>query len=372
MQDAEIISIGSEMILGDYFDTNSNYLAKQLLNIGIHLTRITIIPDDLNQIVSLIREISDRSEIIISTGGLGPTVDDPTREAISEAYNLSLEFQPELWDQILEKFKQYGRTPTENNKKQALIPHSAIPINNPIGTAPAFILNNKNIFIALPGVPEEMKLIFELSIVPYLKQHIINRQFVLTKILHTSGLGESKIDEMINSFELMSNPEIGLVAKPGQTDIRITAKAKTYKDASLIIDNTSDQLYKILQNNIYGEDTKSLESVVEKQLNNNSCVIILYQENIDNSILDKINKINTIFVKNHTKPIEYKNISDGKTINLKVDFSKESNRYILTFIRNINDKEVIENKYYAGPDELNNLWSYNIILDYIRRIKITK
>ena len=135
---AEIITIGTELLLGEIQDTNSKYIARVLRDIGVDLYRISTVGDNLNRISVSIQEALTRADIVITTGGLGPTVDDPTRQAVADAVGVELEYIPELWDTVIERFKRYGRQPTENNKRQAFVPAGAIVINNPVGTAPAF------------------------------------------------------------------------------------------------------------------------------------------------------------------------------------------------------------------------------------------
>jgi molybdenum cofactor synthesis domain-containing protein len=155
---AEVITIGTELLLGVIQDTNTSFIAKTLNSAGIDIFHASMIGDNEERIALEIRAALKRADIIITTGGLGPTIDDPTRDAVALAFNRRTEFKPELWDQILARFKAYGRTPTENNKRQAFIPEGAVAIPNPVGTAPAFYIEeNHKILFSLPGVPSEMK-----------------------------------------------------------------------------------------------------------------------------------------------------------------------------------------------------------------------
>ncbi len=140
MPSAEIIAIGTELLLGETTDTNTRFIAHALRSLGVDLYRTHTIGDNAGRIAQSVREALDRTDIVITTGGLGPTVDDPTRQAIAQALGLELEFHPELWEQIVARIARYGRTATENQKRQAYIPAGAIVIENPVGTAPAFIV----------------------------------------------------------------------------------------------------------------------------------------------------------------------------------------------------------------------------------------
>ena len=225
---AEIITIGTELLLGETVDTNTRYIARALRDIGVDIFRSSTIGDNKERIANIIKESLIRADILITTGGLGPTIDDPTREAIALGTGVETEFRPELWGQIQERFARFGRTPTDNNKRQAYVPEGALPIENTVGTAPAFIVEKgSKAIIALPGVPREMEHLMQEKVIPYLHEHFDLKSVIKTRILHTSGVGESQIDERIADLERLSNPTVGLSAHAGQVDVRITAKAES-------------------------------------------------------------------------------------------------------------------------------------------------
>ena len=243
MPTAEIITIGTELLLGEIQDTNTRYLARLLRDCGIDLYRTMTVGDNEKRISQALQEALLRSNIIITTGGLGPTVDDPTRQAIALALGVELEFQPHLWEQILDRFKRYGRAPGENNKRQAFIPHGAIPVENPVGTAPAFIFEKGDrSVIALPGVPREMEYLTVNVVLPYLRDHFHLREVIKARVLHTASIGESQVDELVGDLELLSNPTVGLLAHPGQVDIRVTAKAPSFEEAERMISEVIDKI----------------------------------------------------------------------------------------------------------------------------------
>jgi molybdenum cofactor synthesis domain-containing protein len=140
MPSAEIITIGTELLLGEIVDTNSHYLARSLRDLGIDLYLTTTVGDNPGRIAQAIQHSLERAEIVITTGGLGPTVDDPTRQAVAQAAGVELEFRQELWEQVQARFRRFSRTPTENNRRQAYVPIGALAVENPVGTAPAFIV----------------------------------------------------------------------------------------------------------------------------------------------------------------------------------------------------------------------------------------
>jgi competence/damage-inducible protein CinA-like protein len=267
MPTAEIVTIGTEILLGDITDTNARYLARSLRDQGIELYRKTTIGDNASRIAQVIQECMQRAEIIITTGGLGPTVDDPTRQAIATALGIDLEYREELWKQIQERFRRYGRVPTENNKRQAYIPKGAIVIENPVGTAPAFFVEaGRNVICALPGVPREMEYLMEQTVIPYFRQKYNLHTIIRTRILHTTGVGESQVDDLIGDMEQLSNPTVGLLAHSGQVDVRITVKAETEDEAIHQIGSVEQELRTRLGNWIYGADEETLEQVVHAHL----------------------------------------------------------------------------------------------------------
>jgi len=263
MPSAEIITIGTEILLGEIVDTNSAYLARHLRDLNIDVFRTSTIGDNTERIAGIIRETLARTQVIITTGGLGPTVDDPTREAVALAFGLETEFRPELWAQIVERMSRFGRVPTENQKRQAYIPKGAIPIPNIVGTAPAFIVEQEDkCVISLPGVPREMEYLSENEVFPYLRKHYQLKGLIKARILHAAGMGESVIDEHIGELELLSNPTVGLAAHYGMVDIRITAKAETSEMADLLIAGVEKSVREKLGHVIYGADQETLQGVV--------------------------------------------------------------------------------------------------------------
>src|SRR5512147_440675 len=153
MASAEIITIGTEILLGEIVDTNTRYIAHTLRGMGVNIFRTTTIGDNVERIAEAIHNSMNRAEIVITTGGLGPTVDDPTREAVAKAAGVETEFREDLWQQVVNTIARYGRTPSENQKRQAYVPKGSIGIANPVGTAPCFIVETqRNAVISLPGV----------------------------------------------------------------------------------------------------------------------------------------------------------------------------------------------------------------------------
>ncbi len=267
MPSAEIIAIGTELLLGEIQDTNTRYLALRLRDANIDLFRATMVGDNAGRISIVIAEALNRSDIVITTGGLGPTVDDPTRQAVAMAIGVETEFHPELWGQIQNRFQRFNRIATENNKRQAYIPQGAIPVENPVGTAPAFIVEcGSKVIISVPGVPREMEYLIENRVIPYLKEHFHILGMIKASVLHAAGVGESQVDEWIGDLETLLNPTVGLLAHPGQIDIRVTAKASSPEEADRMIEPLISQIKERLGDHVYGRDMDTIDSVAQDRL----------------------------------------------------------------------------------------------------------
>ena len=260
---AEIVTTGTELLLGVITDTNSTYIARQLRDIGLNLYYITSAGDNQERVAGVLDAALQRSDVIITTGGLGPTVDDITREAVAQATGRELVYNPELVASIEAFFEQRGYTMSENNRRQARIPEGAIPIENPVGTAPCFIVEDqRGIIISLPGVPHEMKYMMEHVVLPYLRETLDLHQIIKARTLHTCGIGESSLDAQISDLEESSNPTVGLSAHPGQSDIRITAKADSEAEADVMIAEMEARVRERVGTVIYGADDETLQSTV--------------------------------------------------------------------------------------------------------------
>jgi competence/damage-inducible protein CinA-like protein len=289
MPSAEIIAIGTELLLGEIVDTNSHYIARNLRDLGVDLFRTSTVGDNAGRIASLIREALGRAQIIITTGGLGPTVDDPTREAVALAFGVPTEYRPELWAQICARFARYGRLPTENNKRQAYIPQGSLPLENPVGTAPCFIMETPmQAVISLPGVPSEMEHLLQNAVLPYLRQRFDLRGMIKARVLHTAGAGESSIDDLIGDLEALANPTVGLAAHSGQVDVRITAKADSPAAAEALIAPVEADLRQRLGAWVYGADGDTLEGAALTALAGRTWTLAAVEAGLGGELLRKL------------------------------------------------------------------------------------
>ncbi len=266
---AEIIAIGSELLLGQIMDTNSSFIAKRFAENGIDLQRTITVGDDLQKIKETLHEAINRSQIVITTGGIGPTEDDLTREAVAEVFDRPLVFQPHLMDQIEALFKKRGFKMVESNRKQAYIPKDAIPIENPKGTAPGFIVETLNgAVISIPGVPLEMEYLLDHTVIPYLRDRFkIKHEVIQYRVLRVCGIGESSVGQQIKDLMKNSkNPVIGTLASMGDIKIRITAKANDPEEASILIRKMEQEIRTRLGPLIYGVDHETLQGNIVKEL----------------------------------------------------------------------------------------------------------
>ncbi len=293
---AEIIATGSELLLGEVVDTNSTFIARKLREIGLNLYFKTVVGDNEQRMADTLRIALSRSDVIITTGGLGPTVDDVTRPAVARAVVRALVFREELLDQIKARFQAYGVPMGENNRRQAYIPEGAIAIENPVGTAPSFIVEQDGkLIVSLPGVPREMEYLIEHAVLPYLKQHLNLNEIIVIRTLHTVGLGESRIDDAIGDLETSANPTVGLSAKAGQVDIRITAKAATHDAGRALNAGMESMVRERLGKYIFGADDETLETVVDKLLSAHQLTLASVEYGTSGSLSGRLANLGSSF-----------------------------------------------------------------------------
>ena len=262
---AEIVMIGSELLLGELVDTNANRLAVALRNIGLDLYYKTTVGDNEGRITDVLNLALDRSDVVITSGGIGPTVDDVTRQAAANATGHRLVYSRELEAEIAERFRSFGRKMAENNRRQAYLPEGAAPLTNPVGTAPCFLsedVNGRGCIISLPGVPRELQHMLDNTVIPLLVERIGGIKVTRVRVLRTCAVGESNIDRGIGDLMTGGNPTVGLAAHSGQTDVRITAKADSEDEADLLIDEMETELRKRLGIAIYGAGKETVAEVV--------------------------------------------------------------------------------------------------------------
>lgn len=264
---AEILCVGTELLLGDIINTNAQYLAKRLANLGIDVYHQSVVGDNTKRLKEELKESFNRADIVITTGGLGPTPDDLTKETGAEFFNKKMLLDEESLEKLNSYFLKNGKEKLKgNNIKQAYFPEDAVIFANDHGTAPGCGLDvNGKILIILPGPPSEMKFMFENSVVPFLKKY--SNSVLESKVLRVTGIGEGVLAEEIKDLiDSNTNPTIATYAKEWEVTLRITAKSDTKEAALKLIKPMKNELYKRFGDNIYGEDDTSIEAVIANLL----------------------------------------------------------------------------------------------------------
>jgi competence/damage-inducible protein CinA-like protein len=369
MPSAEIITIGTEILLGEIVDTNTRYIARTLRGMGVDLYRTITIGDNVERIAEAIRQSMERAEIVITTGGLGPTVDDPTREAVARAAGVELEFREDLWEQVVAIISRYGRKPSENQKRQAYVPRGAIGISNPVGTAPCFIVETeRNAVISLPGVPNEMEYILHDSIIPYLQKRYRLDEIIKIRILHCAGLGEGMIDEKIADLETLSNPTVGLAAHTGVVDIRIAAKAKNEAEAGAMIARIETDARERLGDVIFGADEERLEEVVLKTVAKRGWSLTAVESGLDGLLARKVPhtaSFTDLDPASLMETLRKARAESNADAALGVAIYMEERAAEMALITPKGEKT--HRITYGGPPRSLPRWSVNLALDWLRR-----
>ncbi|KGG13108.1 MULTISPECIES: competence/damage-inducible protein A [Prochlorococcus] len=260
----EILCIGSELLLGNILNSNAQWLAEKLASIGLSHFRQTVVGDNFDRLKEFILATSQRTNILITTGGLGPTPDDLTTETIAAAFNTPLIESKEILIDIKKKVKYSSKDLPLINKKQALYPKGSKLIHNPTGTAPGIIWNPNDDFtiITLPGVPSEMKNMWDQSIEKWLKENSYKNKTITSKVLKFTGISESELTEKVNDILEGSNPTISPYASLGEVRLRITSKAENIERANALIEPIQHELIQRARKNYFGSDEDTLASII--------------------------------------------------------------------------------------------------------------
>jgi nicotinamide-nucleotide amidase len=280
MANAEIVAIGSELLLGQIVDTNSAWMAQRLTALGVDLFFKSVVGDNPGRMKEVITRALERADVVITSGGLGPTQDDLTREIVAEVTGRDLVFDSALMEQVEEHFRRRGRTMTPNNRRQAYMPAGAIPVKNPNGTAPAFVVEDpRGVIFSLPGVPVELKWLFEHEVEPYLRRKFQLAEVIHYRVLKIVGIGESAVDDKIGHLIAGScNPTVGVLAHPGQVDVRIAAKAANRDEAERLIAPLEAEVRKVFGDAIFAADEETMERVIGKLLREKNKTVAVYED----------------------------------------------------------------------------------------------
>ena len=306
---AEIISVGTEILMGEILNTNAKYISEQLVNVGINVYYQTSVGDNEVRLKDIFQNSMNRSDIIILTGGLGPTQDDITREVIASLLNRKLILNEDILYNIKNYFDSKNVIMTDNNIKQALIPENAEILKNIVGTAVGILIEENNkIIILLPGPPNEMELMFKEEVIPYLKQ---KSQFIIySKIIKMCGIGESEVEDgLMDLIDKQSHVTIATYAKESLVDIRIAIKSNDEREALGFLEDTKNLIYERYRNYIYAEDDQNIiKATLDNIVKNNMTISILetftngmFSYEILKNLVDKTILKETFIVYNETR-----------------------------------------------------------------------
>lgn len=264
----EIVTTGTELLLGQIVNTNAPYMARRLNEAGFDVLFQSTVGDNRVRMTQVLDAALTRADIVVTTGGLGPTQGDITKHVTAELLGRSLYLDEHSLERIKGFFAARKLTMTENNVRQAMIPEGAIVLDNERGTAPGVIIENgKNTVIHLPGPPHEMEYMLEAAVLPYLKERFGLQGTIVSKVLRTFGLGESTLEERIKDYiKNQGNPTIALLARNFEIHVRLTAKAASDTEARTLIAGLESRLRERIGEYIFGEDEDTLEAVVGREL----------------------------------------------------------------------------------------------------------
>ncbi|UOY93605.1 competence/damage-inducible protein A [Ectobacillus sp. JY-23] len=260
---AEIIAVGTELLLGQILNTNAKFLSQKLASIGVNVYFQTVVGDNAERLSSAIAVAQQRADVLIFTGGLGPTKDDLTKETIANAAGVQLVYDKQAMDAITAYFARTGRTFTENNKKQALVLEGAVVFPNDFGMAPGMALATAGkLYVLLPGPPKEMIPMYERYVEPYLMR-LGSRGNLYSRVLRFFGIGESQLEDVLQDIiDAQTNPTIAPLAAEGEVTLRLTAKATTEIEAHELLNKTEEQILERVGSFFYGYNNESLHTKV--------------------------------------------------------------------------------------------------------------
>jgi len=264
---AHLIFTGTELLLGQIVNTNAQYLASKLAELGIDLYSMVTVGDNRGRIAEAIKAAQGKSELIIINGGLGPTEDDVTREALADALDLELKETPQALEVCTRYFKKRGLPMPEANRKLGLVPLGGMVLDNACGTAPGILLRHDDtIYVLLPGPPNELTAMFEKEVIPYLQKEGKLSSEIKSRVLKVVGLGEPVVEEKVKDLIGSSNPTLAPTVKMGEVHLRITAKSADPADNQAMLDEMEQKIRERLGDYIFGVDDCTLEEAVGREL----------------------------------------------------------------------------------------------------------
>ncbi len=272
----ELVAVGTELLLGQLADTNTAFVARHCANAGIDVLGTHAVGDNRVRIANALRAALGRVDGVITTGGLGPTVDDLTKEAVCDALGVDTVPDERSLRQMKDFFAKSGREMRENNRKQADVPRGSFVLKNPRGTAPGFVaFASSGKFVAsMPGVPREMQPMLTEHLIPFLRERYELRAAIFTRVVHTINIGESEIDHRIGDlFRAGENPKIAVLAHEGICDVKIMVKATSAAEAETMIAPLQQRIEERLQGFVFGTGEATIESAVAELLRNRGATV---------------------------------------------------------------------------------------------------
>lgn len=271
MLSAEVLSVGTELLLGQIVDTDAAYLAKALSELGIAVYRRTTVGDNPERLLTALKHALEEADIVFTIGGLGPTMDDITRDILTDSFGDTLQIDENIAKWLREFFSSRGMAVLESNMRQAMVPVHGRALSNPNGTAPGLLIEKDGkIGIALPGPPNEFIPMVDNEVVPYLRAKTGNVGTIRSLMLRVAGVGESAAEDKIKDLMLDSNPTVAPYAKVGEVHLRVTAKCDTAEEAERMIAERAELVRARLGVAVYGENDTTLEAAVVTELTKRS------------------------------------------------------------------------------------------------------
>lgn len=288
---AEILCVGTELLLGDIVNTNAAYIARELARIGIDLYHQTVVGDNPERLKRALNDAFERADLVVTTGGLGPTFDDVTKETVAAYFGKKMVRNQEAMDRIASYYEKRGIELTDNTKKQADLPEGCIVFQNNHGTAPGLAMEGKGkVVIMLPGPPSEMIPMFNNSAVPYLMQY--SGKTIVSSTIHFFGIGESLLESRMHEYMLAhSNPSVAPYAKDGEVQVRVTASAHTREEAEAMIQPVVEEICRDYGKYLYGVDIGTMQNALGQELRKKGLTIAVAEGCSGGNVVKRITEV---------------------------------------------------------------------------------
>ena len=288
---AEILCVGTELLLGDIVNTNAAYIARELARIGIDLYHQTVVGDNPERLKRALNDAFERADLVVTTGGLGPTFDDVTKETVAAYFGKKMVRNQEAMDRIASYYEKRGIELTDNTKKQADLPEGCIVFQNTHGTAPGLAMEGKGkVVIMLPGPPSEMSPMFDNSAVPYLMQY--SGKTIVSSTIHFFGIGESLLESRMHEYMLAhSNPSVAPYAKDGEVQVRVTASAHTKEEAEAMIQPVVEEICRDYGKYLYGVDIGTMQNALVQELRKKGLTIAVAEGCSGGNVVKRITEV---------------------------------------------------------------------------------